>query len=156
MHHDPTGVRLRTPAAPLSGSNPVLGHVTQTRPRAAATLVAMSEWSAVLSAMGLVTVYLTGRRFCAAWVFGLMTQGVWLVYSIDTRQLPFLLSVLCYTGIYVRNLVKWRREGLPWFSSVREGETEPLAADRVDGHDPAVTARDDRHARVPVPNREAP
>lgn len=73
-------------------------------------LVRMSAyWSWVLTLMGMLTVYLTGRNVRVGWGFGLATQAVWLAYGLATGQPGFILSVVGFGGLYAVNLARSHR-----------------------------------------------
>lgn len=69
----------------------------------------MFVWSLLLSAAGLVSLYLAGLKNLWAWVVGIGTQLLWATYAITTAQYGFLLSAVAFTAMYVRNWWLWRR-----------------------------------------------
>lgn len=68
-------------------------------------------WSWILTAVGVTSQYLAGRRSVWGWALGIVAQALWLAYSISTRQWGFLLSVGAYGSVYVINFRRWRAEG---------------------------------------------
>ena len=84
----------------------------------------MSQWwSWALTVMGATTFWLAGRKVWWAWYVGLITQVVWTAYSVATQQWGFLVGVVVYTAVYVRNAVRWTREHLePDAASTEETE----------------------------------
>jgi uncharacterized membrane protein len=71
---------------------------------------ASQVWSWVLTAFGLVTFWLAGRKTWWAWYVGIAGQVVWTTYAIVTGQWGFILGSVAYTFIYVKNAVRWTKE----------------------------------------------
>lgn len=67
-------------------------------------------WSYLLTAVGVIGLWLAGRRRWQGWAIGLAAQTLWIWYAISTRQWGFLLSALAYGTVYGRNLWRWRRD----------------------------------------------
>lgn len=67
-------------------------------------------WSIVLGAAGVLSLWLAGDKRLSAWIVGLGTQGLWLVYALVTAQYGFLISCAAFVSVYVRNLVKWKAD----------------------------------------------
>jgi hypothetical protein len=65
-------------------------------------------WSVVLSTLGLVGMYLAGRRAAVGWAVSIANEVVWIVYGCVTGQWAFCLSAVAYGWVYVRNLRAWR------------------------------------------------
>ena len=65
-------------------------------------------WSVVLTACGLVGVYLAGRRNRWGWALGLATQVLWLAYAVLTAQWGFIASACLFAVIYARNFMAWK------------------------------------------------
>lgn len=70
-------------------------------------------WSLCLGAAGVLSLWLAGDKTVWAWVVGLATQGVWVVYALTTEQYGFLVSCAAFVTVYVRNWVKWSSERKP-------------------------------------------
>lgn len=68
--------------------------------------------SFALSCMSLLTAYLAGSLRRTGWIVGLGTQVLWAAYAIATAQYGFLFSVAGFTVIYLRNYLRWRRDGV--------------------------------------------
>jgi len=66
-------------------------------------------WSIVLSAVGLVGVYLTGKYNSWGWAVGLFAQVPWITYALTTAQYGFLISAAVFGTIYATTWAKWRR-----------------------------------------------
>jgi len=67
-------------------------------------------WSVVLTAVGVLGLYLAGRRSWWGWAVGLAAQALWIAYAIATRQWGFIGSALAYGLVYGRNARAWRAE----------------------------------------------
>lgn len=67
-------------------------------------------WSWVLTLMGVTCFYLAGRKVWWAWYVGLVTQIVWLGYSVVTEQWGFLVGVALYSWVYTKNAIDWTSE----------------------------------------------
>jgi hypothetical protein len=72
-------------------------------------------WSVPLAAIGLATLYLSGKpRYTkTAWRLGVLDEIVWCIYAIATEQYPFLLSAAAYGAVYVRHLRDTQQKGNP-------------------------------------------
>lgn len=68
----------------------------------------MQYWSYILTAVGLLGIYLAGKKNRAGWLVGLAAQVLWVAYAIVTRQWGFILSSVAYGTIYARNWRLWR------------------------------------------------
>ena len=67
-------------------------------------------WSFVLSAIGVLGIYLAGSKNIYGWVLGFSAQVLWIVFAVTTEQYGFILSALAYGWVYGRNYLKWKRE----------------------------------------------
>lgn len=67
-------------------------------------------WSWILAAVGILGIYLAGRKKAVGWLVGVGAQVLWLVYAVVTRQWGFLLTAVAYAGIYGKNYLEWRHE----------------------------------------------
>jgi hypothetical protein len=67
-------------------------------------------WSYFLSAVGILGIYLAGKKNKAGWAVGFGVQGVWIAYAIASRQWGFILSAIAYGTVYARNWIKWRAD----------------------------------------------
>lgn len=64
-------------------------------------------WSYLLAAVGILGIWLAGRRSRWGWAVGCGAQVLWIVYALVTAQPGFILSALAYGAIYARNWWKW-------------------------------------------------
>lgn len=67
-------------------------------------------WSVALAAVGILGIYLAGRKNLWGWAIGCGAQVLWIVYAIVTAQYGFILSALAYALVYGRNWYRWRQE----------------------------------------------
>lgn len=67
-------------------------------------------WSAFLTPLGLVGMYVTGKKKRWGWLFGLTTQVAWIAYAVFTHQWFFIIGSLAYAGIYLKNYLAWGKE----------------------------------------------
>lgn len=67
-------------------------------------------WSIALAAIGILGIYLAGRKNRWGWAVGVFAQLLWIAYAIVTAQWGFIASALAYGGIYGWNWFKWERE----------------------------------------------
>lgn len=68
------------------------------------------RWNLQLSGLGLLTLYLAGRKTQWAWIVGLIDEALWAAYAVATRQWAFCASAVVYAGLYLRNLYRWHAE----------------------------------------------
>lgn len=67
-------------------------------------------WSYLLSGIGVLGIWLAGRKSLWGWAIGFGAQGLWIVYAVVTGQYGFIFSALAYGSIYARNWWKWAHE----------------------------------------------
>lgn len=67
-------------------------------------------WSYGLAAIGVLGLWLAGRKKKVGWAIGLGAQGLWIAYAIVTRQWGFIVSALAYGFVYAKNWRQWRRD----------------------------------------------
>lgn len=67
-------------------------------------------WSIVLAAVGILGIYLAGKKNLWGWAVGLGAQSLWIVYAIVTGQYGFILSAVAYGIVYGRNWYLWKRD----------------------------------------------
>ena len=53
---------------------------------------------------------LVGMKYWWAWLYALVLNVAWCVYSVVTKQYGFLLASAVYFAVYWRNMVEWRRD----------------------------------------------
>lgn len=67
-------------------------------------------WSYSLAAVGILGIWLAGRKSLWGWAVGVGAQALWIVYALVTGQYGFIVSALAYAAIYGRNWWKWAAE----------------------------------------------
>ncbi len=70
-------------------------------------------WSWALSAIGAMGLLLQGRSLPAGPAIGIGVQGLWVIYTVYTRQWGFLFGVALFTpvnAINLRRLLKARQQ----------------------------------------------
>lgn len=67
-------------------------------------------WSYVLTLIGVTGFFLAGKKVWWCWYLNIANQVIWLVYSLVTEQYGFLLGVLVYTWVFVKNAIAWTKE----------------------------------------------
>lgn len=65
-------------------------------------------WSWLLTAVGVVGLFLAGSRRSVGWAVGLGAQMLWVAYAIHSQQWGFIASALAYGSVYARNFYRWR------------------------------------------------
>lgn len=67
-------------------------------------------WSISLALIGIVGLYIAGRKSHWGWFIGLIAQALWIVFAITTGQYGFILSAIAYGWVYGTNWLKWVEE----------------------------------------------
>lgn len=70
----------------------------------------MVIWSFALSFVGVLGLFLAGKRMKIGWLVALSNEVLWLAYTIATAQWGFLIAISIYSFVYVQNYVRWRDE----------------------------------------------
>lgn len=65
-------------------------------------------WSWLLTAIGILGLWLAGSNNKVGWMIGLLAQVLWIAYAIVSKQYGFLLSALAYGTVYFRNFKRWK------------------------------------------------
>ena len=67
-------------------------------------------WSFILTAVGIVGLWLTGRKSRWGFAVGLAAQVLWFLYAILTQQWGFIASCCLFGFLYARNFWRWSKE----------------------------------------------
>lgn len=67
-------------------------------------------WSFVLSGLGVVSLYLTGKRLRVGWAVGLFNSCLWVVYAITSGQYGFLMSTGVFIWVQTLNWIRWGKD----------------------------------------------
>lgn len=70
----------------------------------------MIIWSFVLAGIGILGIWLAGRKNLWGWAVGVGAQLLWIAYAIVTQQWGFIASAVAYGSVYAINWRKWRNE----------------------------------------------
>lgn len=66
-------------------------------------------WSIGLAAVGILGIWLAGRKNLWGWAIGVGAQALWIVYAIATKQWGFIASALAYGSVYGLNWWRWAK-----------------------------------------------
>lgn len=70
----------------------------------------MMWWSFALTAVGVLGIYISGKKNYWGWGIGLGAQVLWFIYAIATQQWGFIISCFAYGYVYAKNFRKWRKD----------------------------------------------
>lgn len=73
----------------------------------------MIVWSFTLAAIGILGIYMAGKKNAWGWFIGLSAQVLWIVFAVVTGQYGFIASALAYGFIYGKNWLAWRKTVVP-------------------------------------------
>lgn len=71
------------------------------------TLTATLPW--LMSALTIYMTLLAGNKNPKAWAFGLVNQGLWLVFIVHTETWGLLPMNAALWVVYARNHVRWNK-----------------------------------------------
>ncbi|MEU6362238.1 hypothetical protein [Streptomyces albidoflavus] len=69
-------------------------------------------WNYILAGLdvvGLIALRAVGQKKAVGWLWAMITQAVWVIYSISTFQWGFLAVALIKLGVYSWNWASWVR-----------------------------------------------
>ena len=67
-------------------------------------------WSYILAGLGVLSIYLTGKKLKSGWLVGLANSGLWILYGLLTQQYGFLVSAIVFIYVQYKNYVAWSKE----------------------------------------------
>jgi nicotinamide riboside transporter PnuC len=67
-------------------------------------------WSYVLAGLGILSLYLTGKKMKSGWVVGLINSALWIAYGISSEQYGFIISAGFFIAVQLKNYLSWREE----------------------------------------------
>jgi nicotinamide riboside transporter PnuC len=67
-------------------------------------------WSYLLAGLGILSIYLTGRKLKSGWVVGLINSALWITYGLTSEQYGFVISALVFIGVQLKNYLNWAEE----------------------------------------------
>lgn len=65
-------------------------------------------WSWFAAAVSVLGLWLGGVNPRIGWVYGLISQSVWITYGVTTHQSGMLALSAAFLVLYSRNLWRWR------------------------------------------------
>lgn len=69
----------------------------------------MEYWSWILTSIGILGLFLAGKKIWWAWLIGFGAQFLWIVFAVQTEQYGFIVSALAYGFVYLFNALSWRK-----------------------------------------------
>ena len=63
-----------------------------------------------MAGLGVLSIYLTGKKLKSGWLVGLANSGLWIVYGLLTQQYGFLVSAIVFIYVQYRNYAAWAKE----------------------------------------------
>jgi hypothetical protein len=69
----------------------------------------VSLWSYALALVGIVGIYLAGKKNLWGWAVGVFAQILWIVFALITNQYGFIVSAVAYGFVYGKNFLVWRK-----------------------------------------------
>ena len=67
-------------------------------------------WAWALSFLGLLGTYFTSKKYWWGWLYLFLLNFAWVAYALFTKQYGFLLASVVYGILYLRTMLKWRRD----------------------------------------------
>jgi nicotinamide riboside transporter PnuC len=67
-------------------------------------------WSYLLAGLGVLSLYLTGKKLKSGWVVGLVNSGLWIIYGLTSNQYGFIVSAVVFIVVQYKNYLAWDRE----------------------------------------------
>ena len=67
-------------------------------------------WSYLLAGLGVLSLYLTGKKLKSGWLVGLGNSLLWILYGWTTNQYGFILSALVFLAVQYKNYLAWAKE----------------------------------------------
>ncbi len=62
-----------------------------------------------MAAVGILGIYLAGKKNKWGWAIGAAAQVLWIIYAVMTEQYGFIITAFAYGTIYVKNLLEWSK-----------------------------------------------
>ena len=66
-------------------------------------------WSWVLVGLGVLGMWLAGRRLAVGWAVAIVNESLWIVYAVQTEQWGFIVGAAIYIVVFARNWLRWSR-----------------------------------------------
>lgn len=107
-------------------------------------------WSFALAAVGILGIYLAGRKNMWGWAVSLGAQVLWITYALVTSQPGFIVSAVAYSIVYGKNFVAWHAEERPRPAGRRRADPDHLGIEVFDELEEPETAPDGPRPRLGV------
>jgi hypothetical protein len=70
----------------------------------------MEYWSYLLAFVGVLGIFLVGRKTIWGWPILFLNECLWIVYATTTKQYGFIIGAIVYGIVYVKSYIGWRRD----------------------------------------------
>jgi uncharacterized Tic20 family protein len=67
-------------------------------------------WSISLSLIGIIGLFIAGKKSKWGWFIGMGAQFIWVIFAIVTNQYGFILSAIAYGTVNWINFDRWRKD----------------------------------------------
>ncbi len=67
-------------------------------------------WSWALTIVGVTGFFLAGKKVWWCWYINIACQFLWLAYALVTEQYGFLVGVVVYSIVFIKNAKSWTEE----------------------------------------------
>jgi nicotinamide riboside transporter PnuC len=67
-------------------------------------------WSWALALVGVLGIFLVGRKTIWGWPILFINECLWIVYALTTNQYGFILGAIAYGIVYVKAFMHWRKD----------------------------------------------
>ncbi len=64
-------------------------------------------WSWLLMIFGVTGLYFSGRKFWWGWLISLVSEALWIVYAVTTKQYGFIVFAAVYGAFFIKNARQW-------------------------------------------------
>jgi len=69
----------------------------------------MNYITIIISILSVWTLYDVGNKKRRGWIVGLVSQFFWFYFIIKTENYGLLAMNIIYTALYIRNLIRWKK-----------------------------------------------
>jgi nicotinamide riboside transporter PnuC len=66
-------------------------------------------WSYTLAGLGVLSLYLTGKKKKSGWLVGIFNSFLWITYGIITKQYGFIISAVVFIAVQAKNYKEWSK-----------------------------------------------
>jgi hypothetical protein len=68
-------------------------------------------WSWLLMVVGVTGLYFSGKKYWWGWLIGLLSEVLWVVYAVTTKQYGFIVFAAVYAAVFIKNAREWYKSG---------------------------------------------